>query len=184
MKISQVSLAMLVPIIIFGCSAPPPRQGSPTPVVTVTATEAPRLTPTPSGTAGGPVPSVSPQVKVSATPSAVAASSQIIKMDETGVTKVLDCQGQDVVVSGSENHIILHGKVGKLTIQGSTNQISVDNASVVDISGVENRVQWDGKQPEVHNPGNDNRVTELSGPSHAPSHAPSPDLPAPTPLVP
>ena len=105
--------------------------------------------------------------------------------DETGVTKDITCTGEDVSVGGSENKITIRGRVGRLEVKGATNEIRVENAGVIDIKGVENRIRWSGSEPKINNPGNENQVL-VDAPNPKPQAQASantnPGAPTPTPV--
>ena len=177
----KIQLTMALAILLQGCSAPPPPRASATPSgAPAAAVSAPE---SPAASATMPLASLTPDSTPSApatvatlhpTPTTAKASPLTVK--ETGVTRTLDCDGQDVVIEGSENRLILKGRVGHLRVDGSTNEIDVSNVTFVDIKGVENRIQWSGKEPQVNNPGNDNRVQPFSTPRPT-------GTPSPTPLI-
>ncbi len=128
------------------------------------ATSIPLLTsPTPSASASAPVGENLPEhqstpVAVSIPASTPVPSGKAVHLDETGITKDITCSGEDVSVGGSENKIVIRGRVGRLEVKGATNEIRVENADVIDIKGVENRIRWSGTEPKVNNPGNENQV--------------------------
>jgi hypothetical protein len=145
--------------------------------------------PTPSASASAAVGEHLP--KHQSTPVAVSipasspAPGKAVVFDETGVTKDITCTGEDVSVGGSENKITIRGRVGRLEVKGATNEIRVENAGIIDIKGVENRIRWSGSEPKVNNPGNENQVL-VDVPNPKPQAQASantnPGAPTPTPV--
>lgn len=91
-------------------------------------------------------------------PSHSDRSGQLVRVAESGTTKDLTCNGEDIAVGGSENKIIVRGRVGKVEVAGSTNDIQIENASMITINGVENRIRWSGSQPKIVDNGMENQV--------------------------
>ena len=179
MNLSQAMPWLLIGTLTVGCSSSRvPTSGATLTITSPTGQKSPHVaisSPSVIETPGV-VPSKSASPGPRSTSTATPKPEQI-EIEETGATKTIDCTGQDVLVGGSENHLVLKGKVGKLTIQGSTNQITVDNVSTVDISGVENKVGYRGPLPKIKNPGNENTV-------QAATESVSLEPPTPTPAIP
>lgn len=178
MNLNQALPLLVLGTLVVGCSSNRvPSSGATLTITSPTSKKTPHIaisSPSVVETASPSVQSASPAPHTSPT---AAPKPEQLEIEETGATKTIDCTGQDILVGGSENHLTLKGKVGKLIIQGSTNQITVDNVSVVEISGVENKVGYRGQLPKVKNPGNENTV-------QAATESVSIEPPTPTPAIP
>jgi hypothetical protein len=94
-------------------------------------------------------------------------SGSTINIPEGGRTFNYDCDGTTVNVSGASNTINLRGQCSTLLISGSTNVITVDMVTVINISGSNNHVMWkaatSGTQPVINNTGVNNVIEQVSG---------------------
>jgi hypothetical protein len=59
-----------------------------------------------------------------------------------GARRTLDCDGQDVKVSGSKNELTLRGNCPRVDVAGAANVISIDAADRIEVTGSGNRVTW------------------------------------------
>jgi len=86
--------------------------------------------------------------------------------DSTGQL-IRDCSGKDVVVSGSNDRIVLTGGCRSLTILGDANEILTDMApgAKISLSGNNNNLAWgrssDGVDPSVVDGGRANTVVHF-----------------------
>jgi hypothetical protein len=74
--------------------------------------------------------------------------------------ETLQCEGEDVIVNGLQNEVVIRGKCGKLSVNGMGNRVTVVEAAEIAVVGRDNVVQYergpDGKPPRIENrmPGN------------------------------
>ena len=76
----------------------------------------------------------------------------------SNVTREFAVSGQDVAVSGRSGHLVFTGKTHGLSITGDDNHVEVENAILVEVSGLRNQVLYSGPRPEVRKTGNSNAV--------------------------
>lgn len=87
---------------------------------------------------------------------------QNISIQGAGQTHQFSCVGEAVNVEGASNTVTLTGRVGTLVVNGSSNQVEVENAQLIEVSGTGNKVVWRGSKPEVNISGIDNDVNQAS----------------------
>ena len=99
--------------------------------------------------------------------SAAIAVADPVVLADSGGQFVRDCAGRDVVVSGSDEKVVLSGGCRSLTISGDTNQILADMAAGAEISlrGSNNNLAWTrstgGVDPIIVDGGRANRVVRF-----------------------
>ena len=74
------------------------------------------------------------------------------------ITKTMDGKGRSMDVMGDSNILTFQGSAGNLSISGNNNQVSVENAKSINVTGTGNRISWSGKEPLVSKSGADNEV--------------------------
>ena len=95
------------------------------------------------------------------------AVAEPVVLDDSGGQLIRDCAGKDIVVSGSNDKLVLTGGCRSLTISGDTNEILADMAAGAQISlhGNNNNLAWTrltgGVNPTVVDGGRANRVVEF-----------------------
>ena len=68
------------------------------------------------------------------------AQAEPVSIDGVGLTRDVPCQGQDVEITGSANHIRLTGTCGAVTVYGSDHQVSLEQGGALSVSGIQNQV--------------------------------------------
>lgn len=68
------------------------------------------------------------------------AHAQPIELDGIGLSRGVPCLGKDVNISGNANKINLTGKCGAVEVYGSDHEVSLETATSLEVSGVDNRV--------------------------------------------
>ncbi|MCB0507557.1 MAG: DUF3060 domain-containing protein [Chitinophagales bacterium] len=63
-------------------------------------------------------------------------------IDSSDLSKTIELSGENVVVSGNNNKIQINGEVKTLTISGENNEIDVESAKAIVITGDYNFVSW------------------------------------------
>jgi hypothetical protein len=81
-----------------------------------------------------------------------------INVTGTNVSRQFPATGQDVAVSGQGCHLTFLGQTHGLSITGNDNQIEVENATLIDVSGARNKVQYTGAPPEIKQSGEGNSL--------------------------
>ncbi len=77
----------------------------------------------------------------------------------SNVTRTFEANGQDLAISGNNNHLIIKGKVHGISVTGRENQVQVENPEMIDVKGAKNNVVYSGPVATVSEIGNENRVT-------------------------
>jgi len=80
----------------------------------------------------------------------------------TGISenRTIACNDGVVTVSGITNTIVLTGHCASLTVVGSKNVVTVDNADTINASGIENQITFHAGSPNVRNSGISNVVQQ------------------------
>ena len=77
----------------------------------------------------------------------------------------IDCEGENVSITGTLNTITIRGKCNILRITGSGQLITVEEVSIITISGGHNEVQFvrgsGGKHPQIQDSTKQNDVTQI-----------------------
>ena len=74
--------------------------------------------------------------------------------------ETLECEGEDVIVNGLHNEVVIRGKCSKLTVNGVGNRVTVAEVVEIAVVGRDNVIRYehgpDGKPPRIENrlPGN------------------------------
>ena len=95
------------------------------------------------------------------------AGAQSVVLGDSGGQLIRDCSKTDVVVSGSNDRIVLIGGCRSLTILGDGNEIlaDMDAGTKISLSGDNNNLAWskstEGLDPSVVDGGRANRVVEF-----------------------
>src|SRR5215471_3973462 len=115
--------------------------------------------------------------------SEIAVAEPVVLGDSSGQV-IRDCSKTDVVVSGSNDRIVLTGGCRSLTILGDGNEIlaDMDAGTKISLSGNNNNLAWgkssDGVDPSVVDGGRDNTVFQFrhaAGKGDAAQSVPSKD---------
>lgn len=180
----KIILVSVLSLSFLGCSqAPPPPEPTATPRVSVHVEEtkaAPEATPETTTTATPASADVHIDVngvKIEAHGENGEHADVKVTTDgatvETGADKSSDgslhiqgangsrtvkCNGENVKVEGYSNHVVLTGKVGRLTLAGAQNTVDVQNVTNIDVSGADNHVQWSGEKPAIEMTGLNNKI--------------------------
>jgi len=70
------------------------------------------------------------------------------------------CESCIVTVSGKSNRVTITGHCAALTVSGVQNEVILDSVDSIGVSGIENRVNYNGGDPEVRQSGFDNVVEQ------------------------
>jgi outer membrane protein OmpA-like peptidoglycan-associated protein len=95
------------------------------------------------------------------------AGAEPVVLGDSGAQLIRDCSKADVVVSGSNDRIVLTGGCRSLTILGDGNEIiaDMDAGTKISLSGNNNNLAWgkfsEGVDPSVVDGGRVNRVVEF-----------------------
>lgn len=79
-------------------------------------------------------------------------------INESGLTKTLDCAGQGVVVSGSANKLTLTGTCASVSVNGSRNEISITDVGDIAVNGSFNTITWSAGDPTTSDNGQGNSI--------------------------
>jgi len=94
-----------------------------------------------------------------------------IEVKGVGIRKTIDCAGGSVVVTGTSNELTLKGDCQKVTLSGTGHVIHAEGLGRVEISGLNNLVEWQralaGEAPGVEDSGMGNQVRRASGAAKA-----------------
>jgi hypothetical protein len=95
------------------------------------------------------------------------AGAESLVLGDSGGQLIRDCSKTDVVVSGSNDRIVLTGGCRSLTILGDGNEIlaDMDAGTKISFSGNNNNLAWskssEGVDPSIVNGGRANRVVQF-----------------------
>ena len=80
---------------------------------------------------------------VSALCAALATTVQAATLELHGIGNSRDvtCKGQDVSISGADNHFRLSGDCGRVEVHGSKHVVSLDNAVSLEVTGGGNQIE-------------------------------------------
>jgi DUF3060 family protein len=81
-----------------------------------------------------------------------------ITINESGLTKTLDCAGQGVVISGSANTLTFTGTCASVSVNGSRNEISIADVGAIAVNGSFNTITWSDGDPTTSNNGQGNSI--------------------------
>ena len=81
-------------------------------------------------------------------------------INESGLTKTLDCAGQGVVVSGSANKLTLTGTCASVSVNGSRNEVSIADVGDIAVNGSFNTITWSAGDPKTSNNGQGNSISK------------------------
>ena len=91
-----------------------------------------------------------------------SSSGNAIVIDGIGKSINAACNGKTVEVAGSDNKVRLSGYCAKISVDGTSNHVTVAQVGAVHVEGASNVVAWRektrGKGPKVSSDGVDNRV--------------------------
>jgi len=90
-----------------------------------------------------------------------------IEINGIGKNRTITCHGENVEVSGIDNHVYVKGECHELSVSGNSNFCQVEAVRVISVSGNENEVAWKhalgGDDPRIDESGNDNKVRQVHG---------------------
>ena len=73
--------------------------------------------------------------------------------------------GRSIVIDGVENSVTLKGKCDSVSVNGTSNKVSMETVGRITVSGVENALKYksgfEGKSPAISKTGVDNTVTKI-----------------------
>lgn len=73
----------------------------------------------------------------------VSISDETYKIDSNNIEKEISLQGENVLLSGSNNKITIKGIVGKISITGKDNDVYIETVNHITVSGNGNFVSWE-----------------------------------------
>jgi hypothetical protein len=87
------------------------------------------------------------------------------ELSGSGMQETLRCSPKtEVNISGSDNDITLTGECKRVSVNGSTNKVTVEAVATIDVTGSENQITWKravgAKKPKVNRTGHNNKVTQ------------------------
>jgi hypothetical protein len=86
----------------------------------------------------------------------------MVVINESNLTRVIDCSGANVRINGNDNELRLRGDCGKVKVIGSYNEIKIEAASSISSLGSYNEIFWErgigGKTPRISSLGSDNSI--------------------------
>jgi hypothetical protein len=91
---------------------------------------------------------------------ALATTAQAATQELHGIGNSRDvtCKGQDVSITGADNHFRLSGDCGRVEVHGSKHVVSLDNAAGLEVTGAGNEIQA-GRLGGLDVDGADHRIT-------------------------
>ncbi len=72
---------------------------------------------------------------------ATTAQAATLELHGIGNSRDVTCKGQDVSISGIDNHFRLSGDCGRVEVHGSKHVVSLDNAASLEVTGGENQIE-------------------------------------------
>ena len=86
-----------------------------------------------------------------------------------GQTRAHACKaGENVDVGGTDNELTLTGPCGAVTVAGLSNEVTLDTAASLEVSGRNNLVTYSSGEPRVSKSGTGNRVLHVDVSSGSP----------------
>lgn len=93
------------------------------------------------------------------------ASAEDLEISGVGISRDLACaDGQSVVIAGADHKIVLEGRCGTVTVQGTGHALSFETADSLVVSGAENAIDG-GTTGALRVEVTDNRVKTTVGPA-------------------
>lgn len=89
----------------------------------------------------------------------VVTKTRKLTLEGTAVTQTVNAEGQDIVLNGSNNHLILVGRPGSLTVNGAQNRVELESTGRIYVPGAENRIHYRSGDPLIENTGWGNVIT-------------------------
>ncbi len=102
-----------------------------------------------TGDAGTPVPSET---------SEQSGGGATVTINESGLTRSVDCAGQGVVISGSANTLTFTGTCTSVAVNGSRNEITIADVGEIAVNGSFNTITWAAGDPKTSNNGQGNSI--------------------------
>jgi hypothetical protein len=85
-------------------------------------------------------------------------SGGTMTFSESGVTRTVDCAGQDVMISGSANKLTFTGTCASVTVNGSRNEVTLADIGEIAVNGSFNTVTWSSGDPKTSDNGQGNSI--------------------------
>ena len=70
-------------------------------------------------------------------------------------------EGENIDVSGTNNHVTLTGPCGEVTVSGLGQSVTVETAQEISVSGKNNTVTWSRGEPKVTRSGSGNQALRV-----------------------
>jgi len=83
-----------------------------------------------------------------------------VSINESGLTKSVDCAGQGVEISGSANKLTLTGTCTSVSVNGSRNEVTIADVGEIAVNGSFNTVTWSAGDPKTSNNGQGNTISK------------------------
>jgi hypothetical protein len=85
-------------------------------------------------------------------------SGGTVTIDESGLTRTVDCAGQGAVINGSANKLTFTGTCASVTVNGSQNEVKVADVSEIAVNGSANTITWSAGDPKTLDNGQGNSI--------------------------
>jgi hypothetical protein len=108
-----------------------------------------------TGSGGG---SSAPTTSTSSTSSGGSSGGGALTFTESGRTESVECAGRDVAINGSANKLTFTGECATVSITGSRNEIGLERAAAIEVTGSLNTVTWSTGTPKTSNTGTGNKI--------------------------
>jgi DUF3060 family protein len=79
-------------------------------------------------------------------------------IEESALTKTIDCAGRNIELNGSANKLTFTGTCGSVSVNGSQNQLTIATAGQISVNGSHNKITYGG-QPKISNNGTGNTIS-------------------------
>lgn len=81
------------------------------------------------------------------------AAFAVIVINENGVQKTIDCNGDRVVIDGNRGQITIHGQCKEVAVDGNDNTVAIESSVAIEVDGNDNTVtysaQVNAKPPRI-----------------------------------
>lgn len=80
-----------------------------------------------------------------------------LSIEESALTRTIDCAGRDVALNGSANKLTFTGSCGTVSINGSRNELTLATVGRLAVNGSLNKITYTGS-PQISNNGTGNTI--------------------------
>jgi hypothetical protein len=81
-----------------------------------------------------------------------------VTINESGLTRTVDCAGQGVAISGSANNLTFTGTCTSVTVNGSRNEVRIADVGQIAVNGSFNTITWSDGDPTTSDNGQGNSI--------------------------